>query len=103
MSGTTDALSRTIAGAEELGAVVRSMKALAASSIGQYEKAVASLDDYYRTLELGLAACLRKTKAAPVSVDKRAPAIGAVVIGSDQGLVGRFNEVLAEFVTNSLV
>ena len=34
------------------------MKALAASSIGQYEKAVQSLNEYYRTVELGLAACL---------------------------------------------
>ena len=36
------------------------MKALAASSIGQYEKAVQSLDEYYRTVELGLTACLRQ-------------------------------------------
>ena len=32
------------------------MKALAASSIGQYEKSVSALGDYYRTVELGLGA-----------------------------------------------
>ena len=40
------------------------MKALAASSIGQYEKAVASLNDYYRTVELGLSVCLREAGPA---------------------------------------
>jgi F-type H+-transporting ATPase subunit gamma len=49
MSGTMESLRRKIDGAGDLEGVVRSMKALAASSIGQYEKAVQSLDDYYRT------------------------------------------------------
>ena len=39
--------------------VVRTMKALAASSIGQYENSVHALADYYRTVELGLGACFR--------------------------------------------
>jgi F-type H+-transporting ATPase subunit gamma len=98
-------LRRRIAGAEDLGAVVRSMKALAASSIGQYEKAVQALDDYYRTVELGLSACFRQ--AAPVPAGERETpadggAIGAIVFGSDQGLVGRFNEVLVEFAARTL-
>lgn len=81
------------------------MKALAASSIGQYEKAVQSLDGYYRAIELGLAACFRQSgPAAPAEreASTHVPAIGAVVFGSDQGLVGRFNEVLAEFVDRTL-
>jgi F-type H+-transporting ATPase subunit gamma len=76
------------------------MKALAASSIGQYEKSVAALTDYYRTVELGLSACLRGTaQPAPPAAQGSAPAqpIGAIVFGSDQGLVGRFNETLMEF------
>jgi F-type H+-transporting ATPase subunit gamma len=81
------------------------MKTLAASSIGQYETAVHALTDYYRTVELGLSLCLRQ--AAPVShaVAKKgaeAASIGAVIFGSDQGLVGRFNEVLVEFATRTL-
>jgi F-type H+-transporting ATPase subunit gamma len=105
MSGTTAGLRRKIAAAGDLQAVVRSMKALAASSIGQYETAVRSLDDYYRTVELGLAACLRQAGPALPAAKKKAPdrvAIGAVVFGSDQGLVGRFNEVLAEFTRRTL-
>jgi F-type H+-transporting ATPase subunit gamma len=36
------------------------MKAMAASSIGQYENAVRSLDDYYRTEQLGLITCFHQ-------------------------------------------
>jgi F-type H+-transporting ATPase subunit gamma len=105
MSGTTDALRRKISGAGDLQGVVRSMKALAASSIGQYEKAVLSLEDYYRTVELGLTACLRQGGPALSATEKRpsrGKPFGAIVFGSDQGLVGRFNEVLAEFVAEKL-
>ena len=81
------------------------MKALAAASIVQYERAVHSLDDYYRTVELGLVAWLRHTGVAiyPAGgAEKSRAATGAVVFGSDQGLVGQFNEVLAEFTAESL-
>jgi F-type H+-transporting ATPase subunit gamma len=103
MSGTTDTLSRKLTTARDLGAVVRSMKAVAASSVGQYEKAVESLHDYYRTVELGISACLRQaTSTAAVGADKPVRAIGAILFGSDQGLVGRFNEVLMEFAVTKL-
>ena len=64
-------LSRKIAGAGDLQGVVSAMKALAASSIGQYEKAVQSLDDYYRTVELGLSACLRQQEPTPLAPARR--------------------------------
>ena len=109
MSGTMESLRRKIDGAGDLEGVVRSMKALAASSIGQYEKAVQSLDDYYRTLELALVACLHQAESVPFAEAKRPPRegphegiIGALVFGSDQGLVGRFNEVVVEFAVNKL-
>jgi F-type H+-transporting ATPase subunit gamma len=103
VSGATETLGRKIAGARDLKAVVRSMKALAASSIGQYERAIESLDGYYRTVELGLSACLRQSRSAAYAGTKiSAPAVGAVMFGSDQGLVGRFNEILMEFAVGRL-
>ena len=60
MSDTAASLRHKIASAGELESVVRTMKAMAASSIGQYENAVRSLDDYYRTVQLGLVACFRQ-------------------------------------------
>jgi F-type H+-transporting ATPase subunit gamma len=105
MTDTLETLRRKIGGATELESVVRTMKALAAASIVQYERAVHSLDDYYRTVELGLVAWLRHTGVAiyPDGSSKlNKAATGAVVFGSDQGLVGQFNEVLAEFTAQSL-
>jgi F-type H+-transporting ATPase subunit gamma len=109
MSGNMQSLRRKIDGAGDLQGVVGSMKALAASSIGQYERAVRSLDDYYRTVKLGLSVCLRQAEAVPVAAGKRKAQEdphremrGAVVFGSDQGLVGRFNEVLVEFAISKL-
>jgi len=106
MSDTTASLTRKIGSAGDLQSVVRTMKALAASSIGQYEKSVQALGDYYRTVELGLGACFRQSNpAAPVVKRKRAAdgsAIGAVVFGSDQGLVGQFNDVVADYAVKTL-
>ncbi|MBU1691061.1 MAG: F0F1 ATP synthase subunit gamma [Gammaproteobacteria bacterium] len=105
MSDTTASLRHKIASAGELESVVRTMKAMAASSIGQYENAVRSLDDYYRTVQLGLVACFRQGESAGAtkrSEQKEAGTIGAVVFGSDQGLVGQFNDVMVEFVVQSL-
>jgi F-type H+-transporting ATPase subunit gamma len=105
MSGTAASLGRKIASAGELGSVVRTMKMMAESSIGQYENAVRSLDDYYRTVQLGLAACFRWRESAvttTLSVSKEPATIGAIVFGSDQGLVGQFNDVMVEFVVNTL-
>ena len=69
MSDTLASLRRKISGAGDLESVVRSMKALAAASIGQYEKSVLALADYYRTVELGLLVCLRKQGMAAAKQD----------------------------------
>ncbi len=106
MSDSTASLRRKIASAGELQSVVRTMKALTASSIGQYEKSVLALTDYYRTVELGLGACLRDGEPAASMAEAKgrtdADAIGAVVFGSDQGLVGRFNEVVVDDAVKAL-
>ena len=106
MSGTTEALRRKISSAGDLQSVVRAMKALAASSIGQYEKSVRALADYYRTVELGLGACFRENEPMTTMVERKAPAqasaISAIVFGSDQGLVGQFNDVIADYAIKTL-
>ena len=106
MSDTTASMRRKIAGAGDLQSVVRTMKAVAASSIGQYEKSVRALGDYYRTVELGLSACFRERGPAPLIAERKgrtvSGAIGAVVFGSDQGLVGQFNDVVADYAVKML-
>jgi F-type H+-transporting ATPase subunit gamma len=103
MSGMSEELGRKIGSAQDLRSIVRSMKALAASNIGQYEKAVAALQEYYRTVELAVRAC--SSAAAAASLPRArvgAGSVGVLIFGSDQGLVGRFNEALAEFTTHTL-
>ena len=106
MSDSTASLRRKITGAGELQTVVRTMKAAAASSIGQYERSVRALADYYRTVELGLGACFRESGSAPLTAklksDPGARALRAVVFGSDQGLVGQFNDVVADYAVETL-
>jgi F-type H+-transporting ATPase subunit gamma len=104
MTDTPASLRRTISSAGDLQGVVRSMKALAGSSIGQYEQAVQALAEYYRSVELGLSLALRKRHSALLnsSVANAKSVIGAVIFGSDQGLVGQFNEQMAAYAQQTL-
>jgi F-type H+-transporting ATPase subunit gamma len=106
MSDTTASLRRKIDSAGNLQSVVRTMKALAASSIGQYEQSVRALGDYYCTVELGLGVCFRGAgSSALITGETRRTnkgVIGAVVFGSDQGLVGQFNDVVADYAVKTL-
>ena len=99
MTDTPNNLRRKIDGAGDLKSVVRTMKALAASSIVQYEEAVSSLGDYARTVELALTTCFRQLPVASAETGRMAMSkrTGVIVLGTDQGLVGQFNDVLVEF------
>lgn len=103
MSDTIASLKRQISSAGDLQSVVRTMKALAASSIGQYEQSVHALADYWRTVELGLSVCLRQGERSAVSPpSNHTGVIGAIVFGSDQGLVGQFNDIIADYAIKTL-
>lgn len=107
MTNTTIALRRQIGSAGDLKSVVRTMKASAASAIGQHERSVAALGDYGRTVELGLGVCLRSAASDEAHADGpsppiKNPVVHAVVFGSDQGLVGRFNEAVVEHALGQL-
>jgi F-type H+-transporting ATPase subunit gamma len=74
------------------------MKALAAVSIRQYQKAVESLDDYNRTVEMGLQIVLKERMTAMMqSKDTAVKRMGAIIFGSDQGLCGQLNEQISVF------
>jgi len=106
MADSTASLRRKIGSATDLRSVVRAMKAQAAASVGQYEKSVAALADYARTVELGLGVCFRQGEPMRVEAakpsGKRGKIIRAVVFGSDQGLVGRFNDIVLDEARQSL-
>ncbi len=100
---TAETLRRKIGGAKELLSVVKTMKALAAVSIRQIEKAAHSLAEYDRTVQQGLQMVVHKAPdvLAPPSPARSGRSL-AVVLGSDQGLVGRFNEMVAGYALDQM-
>jgi F-type H+-transporting ATPase subunit gamma len=96
---TQETLQRKLRSVQELQSIVRTMKALAAGNIHQYENAVRSLSIYNRTLKQGLQIFL--THFPEAFQPDRVPmtgGLGIVVFGSDQGMCGRFNEQLVTYV-----
>ena len=100
---TTESLKRRMKSAGDLLSVVKTMKALAAVSIRQYQKAVESLTDYNRTVEMGLQIVLKERMVA--AAQKRSPKVkklGAIVFGSDQGLCGQLNDQISVFTLDHM-
>lgn len=95
---TFEGLRRKLARAEDLRSVVHSLKLLASVGMRQHERAVAALAEYGRALELGFQLALRHRpegffEDAPRRGVRARPA--AIVLGSDQGMCGGFNERVA--------
>jgi len=88
---TSEFLKGRIQTAQDLLGVVKTMKALAALSIRQYQRAVESLVEYNRTVEMGLQIVLRQSRARIPSSRSRPAKLGAIVFGTDQGLCGQLN------------
>ncbi|WP_215224993.1 F0F1 ATP synthase subunit gamma [Echinicola shivajiensis] len=100
MSEYLEVIANKINKGEEIFTLVRSMKALASTNINQYELAMEALTDYYRTVQLGLSISLRDVHQFNFQDGDfiKSKSVQVLVFGSDQGLVGRFNEVIAEKV-----
>lgn len=98
-----EALKKRIGTTQELQTVVKTMKALAATNIRQYEQAVGSLAEYYRTVAMGLHIALKLRPAETVLI-KPAPTrrLGAIVFGSDQGLCGQMNEQIVSYALQAM-
>jgi F-type H+-transporting ATPase subunit gamma len=91
---TLEGLAAQIGTAEEIQSIVRVMKSLSTVSIEQFDRAVAALDAYQETVELGLRAALREGRPPPAGPPGAARARAVVVVGSERGLCGRFNETV---------
>lgn len=102
MSDSLSALRKKISRAHDLYAVVRTMKAAAASSITQYEQALHALSTYTVSLELGLSRCFTGTSLEHSPSFTNKTSINAVIIGSDQGLVGQFNDCIVDYAIKEL-
>ncbi len=94
---TEEALARRIKTAQDLHGVVRTMKALAAVNIRQFEQAVVSVAGYTQTVELALQATVGHTQLQTgASAAQSTGPLGLVVFGTDQGMCGQLNKQMAE-------
>lgn len=93
-----EALQRQLGSLDDLRGIVKTMKALSAASIRQYEQAVTALAGYYQTVERGLQVALRDDarRLPTMAGASRSGGHAAVVFGTDHGLCGRFNEDIVE-------
>lgn len=97
-------LRRKIESAQDLQSVVKTMKALAAVNIREYERAAESLRDFSRTVEWGLQVLMKNRPRQKISDQAHhAGILGAVVFGSEQGMVGQFNDHIASFAVERII
>jgi F-type H+-transporting ATPase subunit gamma len=95
-------LKATIEGTKSLGSIVRTMKVLAAVGVRQCDRAAIGLADYRRTVELGLRAVLREDDPELGSQGEGKGWVDAIVVGTDLGMCGKFNERVAECARENL-
>ncbi|MDD2389191.1 MAG: F0F1 ATP synthase subunit gamma [Desulfobacterales bacterium] len=87
-----ETLKKKIKTTKDLLSVVRTMKSLAAVNIRQYEGAVVSLEHYSQVVDIGWQALFQTPlRMLPAGDDRQ---VLFLVIGSDQGMCGQFNEVI---------
>ncbi len=100
---STETVRRKIQSANDLLSVVKTMKGLAAVNVRHYERAVESLGEYSRTVEMGLHIVLSTQETT--SVSSRRPhfnRIGGILFGSDQGFCGQFNQRIVDHAYTNL-
>lgn len=96
---TLESLSDALDTTGDIQSIVRTMKALSAASIRQFEQAEEALGDYAHTIELGLTALLHERRDRGLPLPRTGVAgtsrTALIVIGSERGLCGRYNETVA--------
>ncbi|MBU0943401.1 MAG: F0F1 ATP synthase subunit gamma [Proteobacteria bacterium] len=92
---TLERLGRKIRTAHDLLSVVKTMKSLAAVNVRQFETAARSMDEYSNVIETGWQALFRNH--IHIQSRKRSSVAVCLVIGSDQGMCGQFNDTIVQF------
>ena len=102
---TLESLSDALKTTGDIQSIVRTMKALSSVSIRQYEHAEAAMADYARTVELGLMALLRQRWQVGLPLpgaDSGSARELMIVIGSDRGLCGAYNDKITRFAQSRM-
>lgn len=91
-------IKRRITTTEELHTVVSTMKALAAVNVRLFEKAQDAASGYLAVVRRAFNVLLRSTPALNLPEQTRdEQSAGLIVIGSDQGMCGQFNEHIVQY------
>ena len=96
-----ETLQKKIKTTTDLRDIVSTMKSLSSVSILQYDEAALSLKGYRKNIRDGFHALLKCRPMLSQPKQKNGKTL-VVVIGSDNGLVGRFNKEILEQAQNSL-
>ena len=98
-----EALQKRIKTTQELREIVNNMKTLSSVSIWQYEQANKALDKYRRNLRNAFHALLLNNGVPKVAQKNRAAQKYLyILIGTDNGMVGKFNKEIIEKVRNDM-
>lgn len=106
---TLDNLKKTLDTSKSIKQVVSTMKALSGANIKKYEKIVKILYTYKSNVELALQAVMMHNNKINInelefigqSKNKKANNL-VVIFGSNQGLCGRFNDKIANFLIDDI-
>ena len=105
---TLDNLKKTLDTSKSIKQVVSTMKALSSANIKKYEKIVKVLYAYRSNIELALQALMmysdiniNELDFVKNSKDKKEKNL-AIIFGSNQGLCGRFNDKIMNFVVDDI-
>lgn len=103
---TLDSLKKTLNTSKSIKQVVSTMKALSATSIKKYEKMVKILFAYKNNIELALQAMMIYGNNVNISDIDYFKNTGnknlSIVFGSNQGLCGRFNDRIKNFILEDI-
>jgi F-type H+-transporting ATPase subunit gamma len=93
-----EVLRGKIESAKELHSIIKTMKALAAVNLRQYEQGVDALKHYTQTIEMGLQIVLQNREIDMAVTDYvERGRLGVVIFGAEQGLAGQFNARIVAF------
>ncbi|MBR5129995.1 MAG: F0F1 ATP synthase subunit gamma [Alphaproteobacteria bacterium] len=95
---TLEALNKRIKTTTDLREIVSTMKILSSVSVSPYEKALASLNEYAKTVHDAFWGFMLSSEfMLPHNKKEKNEHILAVLIGTDNGLVGKFNRDVLSF------
>ena len=102
---TLEALTKRIKTTTDLKDIVGTMKMLSSVSITPYEKALKSINRYGQTVKDAFVGLMKKENFIynPRPIKSTTPQTVAVIIGTDNGLVGRFNRDVLSFAKSDLM